>query len=250
VNDVPSWRTRSRAILRQCAEIARGVGVGVDRAVAFPRTLRSTLRDQDIDLVLDVGAHTGGFARSLRRVGYDRDIVSFEPSAPTFAKLAAECARDPKWTPVQAAVSDATGVTTLRVSHNAVSSSLLRVNETHVAAAPRSAAEREEQVATLSFPDALARHAAAARRVLVKLDIQGFEGRVLDAMAPPDPRIRAVVMELSLVHLYDGDDLIEDNIARVRRMGFDPIELVAGFREQRTGALLQVDGIFLRRNQP
>ena len=43
------------------------------------------LRHLAVDLVVDVGANDGGYARSLRRLGYAGQIVSFEPLAGPFS---------------------------------------------------------------------------------------------------------------------------------------------------------------------
>ena len=50
-----------------------------------------------IDLVLDVGANTGGFAKDLRSFGYKNHIVSFEPVKQTHGKLEENSKFDKKW---------------------------------------------------------------------------------------------------------------------------------------------------------
>ena len=46
------------------------------------------------DVVLDVGANDGGFARQCRRFGFEGDIVSFEPGSQAYARLAAAAVPD------------------------------------------------------------------------------------------------------------------------------------------------------------
>lgn len=52
--------------------------------------LRSMLRLHQIDLVLDVGANRGQFARLVRRLGYAGEIVSFEPLSKYRSELEAD----------------------------------------------------------------------------------------------------------------------------------------------------------------
>lgn len=244
-----SLRTRARGLAREAAEVARAVESAVDRAVAPHRSVRALLKSARVDCVLDVGAHTGGFARSLRRAGYAGRIVSFEPGSVAFDKLKKDAADDVRWQVVPVAVGETSGTATLHIAGNSVSSSLLPMQEAHTEAAPGSAPVGAEAVTTLSLHDALAAHTTSTDRVLVKLDVQGFEGRILagaERAGPFDARVVAFVSELSLVHLYDGDETLEEVMQRLRRLGFSPVELIPGFRHPKTGALLQVDGLFAR----
>ncbi|MBC7633672.1 FkbM family methyltransferase, partial [Aeromicrobium sp.] len=86
---------------------------------------QSVLAKQEVDLVLDVGASTGGYGTSLRSFGYTGQIVSFEPLAAAFAELSATVASDPLWTARNTALGAEPGEATINIASNSASSSLL-----------------------------------------------------------------------------------------------------------------------------
>src|SRR5215470_10384051 len=86
--------------------------------------LADFLRHQAIDLVLDVGANEGQFAIDLREAGYTGEIVSFEPIATVFPKLAANAAGDSHWTARHLAIGDRNGTAELAVTAHTVFSSM------------------------------------------------------------------------------------------------------------------------------
>jgi len=67
------------------------------------------LRNLDVNLVLDVGAHEGEFYTQLRRAGYTGRIASFEPVPASFERLQAVAAGDEHWTGYNTALGSAPG---------------------------------------------------------------------------------------------------------------------------------------------
>ena len=49
--------------------------------------LNHYLNHNNISIVLDVGANTGQYALSLRRFGYNKKIISFEPQLKEYKKI-------------------------------------------------------------------------------------------------------------------------------------------------------------------
>src|SRR5687768_12156983 len=70
--------------------------LGVELA-AHSALLRAVLQRAGVNLVLDVGAHRGGYRDLLRASGYGGEIVSFEPVAASAAALRGRAADDPAW---------------------------------------------------------------------------------------------------------------------------------------------------------
>src|SRR5436305_6541647 len=184
-------RTAARSLLRR---------LGVEVVRYAPRNFLHLRRphllaDEGIDVVLDVGAHDGSWARSLRRSGYDGRIVSFEP----LAEPAGE--RDPRWEWQMLALGDRDGTAVFHVSANRKSSSLMPMADLHVRHAPDSQVveTRDVRVARLDSLDVLQPDEWA----YLKLDVQGGELDVLRGAEQTLPRVRVVEAELSAAELYE-----------------------------------------------
>src|SRR5437764_15402991 len=61
---------------------------------------------QRTSCVIDVGAHRGEYGRLLRDLGYEGEIISFEPVAANFKILERKSASDPRWQVHRLALGD------------------------------------------------------------------------------------------------------------------------------------------------
>jgi FkbM family methyltransferase len=202
------------------------------------------LRDQEIDLVLDVGANEGQWARELRAEGYEGMLISFEPFEAAHERLRAAAADDGAWETRRLALGDTTGEADLHVAANeGASSSLLAMTAAHVQSAPDAGVVGSERV-PVSRLDEVA--LPVGERLFLKLDVQGAERAVLDGAAETLRRVRAIESELSLVELYEGQALFAEQLARLGEAGFALWGLRPSFADPQTGRLLQADGLFVR----
>jgi FkbM family methyltransferase len=230
--------------------VLASLGLSRPRKTAANRGARQLVRGLDtfdVDLVFDVGANVGQFAREIRTLGFRGGIVSFEPLADAHRKLAEAATGDDAWrVHSRCAIGDRDGDVTVNVAANSVSSSLLPMTDAHYSAATGSGYVGTETVPLLRL-DAIAEHyLAAAQRPFLKIDTQGFEWQVLDGAARTLPRLRGVLCELSLVVLYEGQHLWLEMIDRLEHEGFTLWNLQPGFADPRNGRTLQVDAVFFR----
>lgn len=232
---------------------ALGHKVGVDIRQYAPDVssgplLPRLLARHGVDLVLDVGANSGQFAKQLRVDGYTGRIVSFEPVSSVFAQLERHAAGDSAWTAVNVAIGDAAGTAQINVAGNdSLSSSLLGMEEAHVRAAPDSAIVATEEVTVARLDEAAAPHVDGAAAVMLKLDVQGYERAVIEGAAGVLPRVTVLEAELSLVPLYDGQPLLRDMLDLLDSHGFDLVGVEPMMVDPETGHHLQLDGWFVRR---
>ena len=87
-----------------------------------------------------------------------------------------------------------------------------------------------------------------AKSVLLKIDTQGYEDRVLIGAAGVLDKLTALQVELSLVPLYAGQPLFDEMRKKIEMMGFVLFAIFPGYVHERTGQTLQIDGFFVRRD--
>jgi FkbM family methyltransferase len=205
-----------------------------------------------IDLVLDVGANTGQFARQCRAAGYRGKILSFEPSASAHAALLRSAESDPLWSVAdRMALGAANGETEINIAVNSYSSSILPMLDAHLSAAPNSAYLQKEKVPLRRLDDVLAdllTTDASGHTIFLKLDVQGYESHVLAGATQILANTVTLQLEMSLLPLYEGETLMPQMQANLAAQGFDLWDLEPSFRDPATGRLLQVDGIFTRQS--
>jgi len=206
------------------------------------------LRTHMIDLVLDVGANVGQYAEALRAEGFRGRIVSFEPTSDAFISLERKTARDEGWLCERMALSDADGERPINLSANSWSSSFLALASQHLKSAPESRYIGSELVMTSRLDSVFPRLVLRDdERTFLKLDVQGDELSVLRGGELTLARVNALECEVSIVALYEGQPLIGEMLEYLSRQAFELVALEPGFSDQRTGQLLQLEALFVRR---
>ena len=206
------------------------------------------LRNLGIDTVFDIGANVGQWAFYIRQVLPEARIISVEPLPECYGALTAHFKADGRFTAVCCAVSDYDGDTEFRRSSFNQSSSVLPMGDLHKACFPFSAGEEAIRVPCRTL-DALAGEFGALGRILVKMDVQGIEDRVIRGGLKTLSEAKVVVCETSFVELYDGQCLFKDVADLLYPLGFT----YAGtweepLRDPRDGMCLEEDSIFVRRD--
>lgn len=235
--------------LSRLRRVANNVGLDISRLRdSHPAYARAQLLAFcGVTLVWDVGANDGGYGAELRRFGYDGRIVSFEPTSSAYTRLERRIATDRCWTAASIALGAAEGIAVMNVAGNsAASSSLLPMLDRHLIAAPRSAYVGSETVPVRRLDDLWQEYARPEDTMFLKVDVQGFEGQVLEGATNVVSQCRGIQLELSLVPLYRGAWSFREALDWAYEAGFTLASLNPGFADRRTGQLLQADGIFIR----
>ena len=222
------------AYLRLMNRVSRGTGFS------------SIMRRYGINLVLDVGANKGQYARDLIRRGYRGRIVSFEPLPSAFDKLRLNRWAFSRWQVEQFALGAESTTATFNISANSQSSSLQNILPSHVEAAPTAAYVDSCEVQVQRLDSIFDRYYRDGDRCYLKLDVQGHEHHVLEGASGCLDSILAVQCELSISPLYEGEQNWQVAIESMRQLGYRLMLLTPGFCNQETGEMMQTDGLFVR----
>ena len=82
---------------------------------------------------------------------------------------------------------------------------------------------------------------------LMKTDVQGFDYQVINGSIKNLKNIRAILCELTLVELYEGQKLWLDIVELLTANNFGIWSLEKGFQNSKNKQILQIDCIFLNK---
>jgi FkbM family methyltransferase len=199
-----------------------------------------------INKILDVGANAGQYALQMRRLGFKGRIISYEPLNQAFSTLSRIAASDPNWETWNLALGDENTESEINIAANSFSSSFLDILPAHTRSAPQSAYVKKQKVQIKTLDSIFEDIYQPDDRVLLKIDTQGFEKKVIDGAQQSLPQIKGIQLEMSIIPLYMDEMLFTEMISYLKERGFDLFSLENGFANPMTGQLLQVDGIFFR----
>ncbi|TRT87037.1 MAG: FkbM family methyltransferase [Microcystis aeruginosa Ma_AC_P_19900807_S299] len=238
-------------IKKTIKKLSRSLGIELKRynvQTSEAAKMQRLLAYHNIDLVFDVGANIGQYAKLLRELGYSGRIVSFEPLSSAYSQLKAVSEKDPLWEIApQTAIGNQEGEIIINIAGNSYSSSALPMLDAHLESAPESAYSGSETV-KLSRLDTLAKDyiKSETKSIFLKIDVQGLEKQVIEGATAILPLVKGIKLELSLVPLYEGQVLFKEMIDIIEKLGYELYGIEPGFTAEKTGRVLQMDGIFFK----
>lgn len=226
---------------------------------AIVRNLAETVIGDKRFLVLDVGAHDGWFIDRLLQRPIDVHVVAFEPLPAMQLELEQRRTRWPNVEIVPDAVGDEPGMLPLRVYPGLPGlSSLLEFEEGYRyfdgQFDPADCHTVDVPIVTLDGYFMAHPRLAAYKNVALKIDVQGFEDRVLRGAEAllAGGRVKAILIEMAMCAKYVGSWDYLRMIAHLDALGFrlydvNPFYRQIGMTFQATaiGRLTEMDCLFV-----
>ncbi|HEX8117742.1 MAG TPA: FkbM family methyltransferase [Pyrinomonadaceae bacterium] len=211
---------------------------------------RPWLVEAGIKSILDIGANTGQFARLAREVFPGAAVYSFEPLPDCFEQLKTALPPGSDFHPINCALGREEGTLEFRRAKHTPSSSFLKMTKLHEEAFPESTGGQDEQTLSVAVRtlDSVAAELPLREKILIKIDVQGYEANVLAGGAETVRRAAAVIMETSFRRLYEGQPLFDEIYATMRGLGFEFQGNMEQMVSPADGRVVQADSIFVRRD--
>jgi len=206
------------------------------------RDLIDFIENREIDLVIDVGANVGQFGESLRTNGYKGKIVSFEPIEAAFKILSQKAAKDRNWEVHHCGLGATKGEAAIHVSELTVFSSILDLTKIASLHDKRIAVQRTEMIKIETLDDVTAN---LQGEILLKIDTQGYEKQVIEGGRQLITRVKGILMELPVIHVYEGEWQFHEAAKFMADAGFVPAQIQpVNFHGLDNVSLVDVDCLF------
>ncbi|MDA1088900.1 MAG: FkbM family methyltransferase [Proteobacteria bacterium] len=199
----------------------------------------------DESVIFDIGGHSGQYAKLLARLAKRGRVYSFEPSSysRSILNLAIKVNRFKNINVVAKGLGDAPGTLTLTTPIKSYGT--FKYGLAHMGDGTNNDAGHHEQVA-LTTIDAFATEVGLKRLDFIKMDVEGWELRILSGGAETIQRFRPVMMiELVGSQLARAGDSLEEAWALLQSWGYHQEVFIDAQTLRPSETPLEGDGFWL-----
>lgn len=203
------------------------------------------LKEENITTVIDIGANTGQFAQRIHNIIPTARICSFEPIQSCYQQLVANTSSLNIKT-FNFALGDTNGQVEINISQHSPSSSLLEMADLHKDVFAGTDYSSKETI-TVKRLDDIAPELAPLGKCLIKIDVQGFEDRVIKGGAETLKKAELIIIETSFQELYQGQVLFNGIYNLLSDLGFEFKGNISQAISPKDGSILYAESLFRNR---
>lgn len=208
------------------------------------RSVETWAQQFNIGTILDIGANEGQFAHKMLSAMPDMTLHCFEPLKDAFTTLQQNLAGRKNVFVYPYALGDSNTQSEIILNNYSASSSFLSLGDTHKENF-ETATEAHKETVVIRRLDDIAGSLDIKGELFIKIDVQGFEDRVIKGGLQLLQTAKMVMLELSFEELYVGQPLFDSIYGLMKELGFRYHGNVEQL-ESKDGRILQGDGIFIR----
>lgn len=226
-------------------------GIDITRLNNSPRSTLLGLQSRPIRTVIDVGANTGQFAKYVSGFFPEAGLYCFEPLPEPFAALN-EWANTQRGRvrPFNLAIGDMEGETEmfLHEKHDS-SSSLLATTSLTEQCYPFTKEQKRISIKQTKLDVALGDFMTdLIPEILIKLDVQGYENRVIAGGGKTFARAAACILEVNVDSLYEGQAGFHELLTMLNDLGYRYVgNLEQSYGDD--GHCIFLEAVFLNKNE-
>ncbi len=220
----------------------RAMGYNIVRQ---PRSHYTWLRELGVRTVLDIGANVGHYAVAMRKILPKAQIYSFEPLGDCFKELNENMKRDLYFKAFRCALGDKPSQALINRNVHTPASSLLEMSDLHRRHFSYAVVSEGETIRIERLDD-IAAGLDLEAPVMIKIDVQGFEDKVIAGGIETIRRTKILIVETSFEVLYEGQPLFDTIFEMLKELDFTYRGSDHQVRSATDRRVLQQNSVFIR----
>ena len=213
--------------------------------------LIKSIKSRAINTIIDVGANEGQFVIKLITNGFIGNVISFEPLSSAYNKLLKTQKKfnnkKVNWVVENRVAIGSNDIDSIiNISSNSESSSILKILPSHTNLKPNSVTIGNEFVEIRKLDNYMNLITQYRKSYLLKIDTQGYEMEVLKGSSKILDIIDSLLIEVSLIELYEGQELFIDILEFLKKKNFKIWSLDRVMGDKSTGQTYQLDIFFVK----
>lgn len=196
--------------------------------------------------ILDIGANEGQCAALLREAFPEATLVSFEPLADCFAKVERFHRQNGPGQAFPFALGNENATQTIHRNDFTPSSSLLPMEKMHHHEYPQTVNSHPEEIRVRRLDDVMS-ELNVDYPLVIKADVQGYEGHVIEGGQETFRKASAAVLEVTSYPLYEGQSTFDSINDQLTDLGYVFRGIVDQSISKHDRRILQFDGLFENR---
>lgn len=195
--------------------------------------------------IIDIGANKGQFASRFRLLFPLAQIYSFEPIPDVFNILSDRFRDDRNFKGFNVGLGEVAGTFDFFQNEFSDSSSFLKMNSFHKASFPKTQNETLVKISVDTLDNLSSKELKLIDRILVKIDVQGFEKMVILGGIETIKKASVLIVEVSFKELYENQVYFDSIYSLLKDIGFSYMGNHDQLISPKDGAILQADAIFV-----
>jgi FkbM family methyltransferase len=195
-------------------------------------------------IVYDIGAHTGVWSAMCQSVFPHARFYLFEPQRACHEQAQARQPSGASWQILPVALGDEDATRSLFVTQNLTASSLFRPVESSPASSDATSLIGQEEVQVVTL-DEIVQIDNLPLPDLIKIDVQGYEARVLAGGKRTFAQAQRLIVESALQPIYEAQALLPEVLSGLSNQGFTLDDMSEAYRKW-PGPIVHLD-LWLKR---
>jgi FkbM family methyltransferase len=195
--------------------------------------------------IFDIGANAGESAIALHGLYPQARIYSFEPIPSCFQSLVEKTKNIPNIQAFNLGLGDINGELEFELNNFSAASSFLSLSDSHKKLYDYATKTQIIKV-NVDKLDNFIDQIEIKPPILIKIDVQGFEDKVIRGGEQVFKQTDVIIVETSFQSLYVGQPLFEDIYAMLYDWGFRYRGSVENMYDPANGRIVQADTVFVR----